>query len=131
MRYILVIGVLIALVALAGVPYALRTQRWEKETRAQDLTGGNIARGQQAARELGCVACHIMPGIRGPRSRVGPPLEDFALRHFVAGAADNTPQNVQQFIRDPRSIAPRSAMPKLDVSEAQARDLAAYLFSQR
>jgi cytochrome c len=53
------------------------------------------------------------------------------LRPFVAGAIENTPDKLMQFIRDPRSVAPRSAMPKLPMSEQQARDLAAFLYTLR
>jgi len=73
--------------------------------RAQALTGGDVARGKILARELGCVACHVMPGVRGPRSSVGPPLGTFGGRSFVGGAVDNTPEHVMRFIRDPRAVA--------------------------
>jgi cytochrome c2 len=131
MRLAIIIALLLATVAGFGGWAAQRTRRAEAEVRARDLTGGNPERGKVWARELGCVACHIMPGVRGPESSVGPSLEDFALRSYVAGAAENTPDNLQKFLRDPRSVAPKSAMPHLKITEAQAQDLAAYLYTQR
>jgi cytochrome c len=106
-------------------------RRAEARTRAHDLTGGEPDSGKVLARELGCVACHVIPGVRGPESRVGPPLEDFGLRNFIGGVAENNPDNLRRFLRDPRSIAPKSAMPNLNVTDLQARDLSAYLYSQR
>lgn len=117
--------------AAFGGTMVQRTRRAEAAARAQALTGGDVERGKMLARELGCVACHVMPGVRGPKSSVGPPLEKFGGRSFVGGAADNTPEHVMRFIRDPRAVAPKSAMPNVGVKEAEARDLAAYLYSLR
>ena len=101
------------------------------EREAARLTGGQPQAGREAMIALGCVACHQVPGFYGTKPQVGPPLAGFALRSFVAGATENTPDKLMQFIRDPRSIAPRSAMPKLPMSESQARDLAAFLYTLR
>ena len=130
MRIAILILLLVA-AATGGAVVVQRTKHTEAEGRARDLTGGDPKHGTVLARELGCVACHVMPGVRGPRSRVAPPLEDFAHRAFIGGAAENTAGNLQQFLRDPRSVAPKSAMPNLRLTEAQARDLAAYLYAQR
>jgi cytochrome c len=101
------------------------------EREAALLTGGQPDAGREAMIALGCVACHQVPGFFGTKPQVGPPLSGFALRPFVAGATENTPDKLMQFIRDPRSIAPRSAMPKLPMSDEQARDLAAFLYTLR
>lgn len=131
MRTAVLIALLLGCAAGVHVMVAERTRRAEAELRAAHLTGGNPARGRTIAREVGCVACHVMPGVPGPETRVGPPLEKFGQSSFVAGAAENTPENVIQFLRDPRSVAPQSAMPNLRLTETQARDLAAYLYSLR
>ncbi len=103
----------------------------EKAARARDLTGGDPDRGRVAARALGCLACHTAPSVRGPRPIVGPPFEHFAKRPYIAGVVENTPGHLIQFIREPRSLAPKSAMPKLEMSENDARDLAAFLYTLR
>ena len=131
MRLIFLIAVAVACAATLGGLSAERTRRAEHETRARDLTGGDPHRGAALARTLGCVACHVMPGVRGPHSRVGPSLESFGARPYIAGVIENTPENLLPFLRDPRAVAPKSAMPALGMSEAQARDLAAYLYAQR
>lgn len=93
----------------------------ETEREVAELTGSHPRLGRDAMVSLGCVACHQVPGFLGTKPQVGPPLADFAQRTFIAGAAENTPENLIRFIRDPRSIAPRSEMPKLPMSDAQAR----------
>jgi cytochrome c1 len=41
----------------------------------------------------------------------------------------NTPQNLVAWIRDPPGIDPLTAMPASGMSEAEARDVAAYLYT--
>jgi cytochrome c1 len=117
--------------ALAGYGFVWRSGELAAEREAAQATGGAPRAGREAMVSLGCVACHQVPGYSGTNPRVAPPLGGFALRTFVAGAVENTPDHLMQFIRDPRSIAPRSAMPKLPMSEQQARDMAAYLYTLR
>jgi len=97
----------------------------------QQVAGGNANHGKAAIQTLGCAACHMIPGIRGARGMVGPPLADFASRVFIAGEVPNTTTSLIQWIRNPQSIEPKTDMPNLGVSEAQARDIAAYLYTLR
>lgn len=126
-----VILVLIGLPCTGTTAAVFMRDAHQRETmaRARDLTGGDPDRGKLVARTLGCVACHVMPGIRGPESKVAPPLSGFFGRKFVAGATSNQPENLIRFIRNPRAVAPASAMPDVGATETQARDLAAYLYT--
>jgi cytochrome c1 len=54
-------------------------------------------------------------------------LEEFARRVYVAGRFPNTPEVLARWIQDPPAMKPGTAMPALGVTEAQARDIAAYL----
>lgn len=92
-------------------------------------TGGNPDRGKQIIRSTGCGSCHDIPGIREADGRVAPPLTFFAERTFIAGRLPNTPRNLIRWIRDPQSVEPGTAMPTLGLDEAQARDVAAYLYT--
>lgn len=92
---------------------------------------GDPRKGSQAIARYGCGACHTIPGIRGADSLVGPPLNDFGRRSFVAGTLPNTAENLARWVQDPDAIRPGTAMPDLDVSEADAQDIAAYLHSLR
>ena len=95
------------------------------------LLGADARHGAQLIVELGCGACHTVPGIKQAIGNVGPPLTRFATRTYVAGMLRNTPANLIKWLRDPQAIVPGNAMPTMDVSEAQARDIAAYLYTLR
>jgi cytochrome c2 len=90
---------------------------------------------EQAGRALlaayGCGSCHIIPGVATADSTVGPPLNAWADRRYIAGAIANTPVNLVEWIRDPQAIEPGTAMPDLNVEEQDAWDMTAYLFSLR
>ena len=91
-------------------------------------TGGDPERGESAIGKYGCGSCHVIPGARQARGKVGPPLSDFAERAFIAGRSANTPSNLAAWIQRPDSVEPGTAMPTLGVSEQEARDIAAFLY---
>ena len=95
------------------------------------VAGGDPRRGAAAVRARGCVACHVVPGVRGPAAHVGPPLAAFSRRAYIAGTLPNGPENLVRWIEDPQAIRPGSAMPRLGIGEAEARDIAAYLLTLR
>ncbi len=93
------------------------------------ITGGDPQRGREKIRDYGCGACHTIPGVRGANTRVGPPLSGMASRMFVAGLLANNPENMVLWIRHPTAVDPRTAMPDVGVTESDARDIAAYLYT--
>lgn len=94
-------------------------------------TGGDAVRGRAVIEHAGCGSCHTIPGVRRAHGLVAPPLIWFAKRTFIAGEVPNTPENLIQWILQPQSIEPNTAMPMLGLSERQARDVAAYLYTLR
>lgn len=98
---------------------------------AQIVPGGSPQAGAQLIASYRCGACHMIPGIKGAEGLVGPPLTLFARRTYIAGELPNTPSNLIRWIRDPPSVEPATAMPALGLSEQQARDVAAYLYTLR
>ncbi|SAL86780.1 monoheme cytochrome c [Caballeronia arvi] len=94
------------------------------------ITGGSPQRGLEAVQRYGCGACHRIDGVPGAYGKVGPTLENVGERAYVAGKLPNSPDNLQTWIRFPQRVVPGSAMPDLDVSETDARDIAAYLYHQ-
>ena len=84
-------------------------------------------RGQRLIAERGCTACHTIPGVSGPASRVGPPLGNMARQAYVAGLLPNTPENLVRWLMDPPAVNPRTAMPDTGLQRADAEDIAAYL----
>jgi cytochrome c551/c552 len=93
------------------------------------VVGGDADRGRAALERYGCGACHVIPGVRGARGRVGPVLEDYASRVYIAGKYPNTPVVLVAWIRDAPSLSPESAMPDIGATEADARDMAAWLYT--
>jgi mono/diheme cytochrome c family protein len=84
-------------------------------------------RGRKAIEQYACVTCHAIPGVVGPNFPVGPPLAGVGSRVMLGGVLPNSPENLARWIRTPQAFAPLSAMPNLGVSEADARDIAAFL----
>lgn len=99
--------------------------------RVAKITGGDPDRGREAARVHGCGACHTIPGVRGAHALVGPPLEKMADRAYIAGSLPNTPANLSEWIAHPQKIKPNNAMPEVPLSDQDARDITAYLYTLR
>lgn len=93
------------------------------------VEGGDPERGRIQIVSYGCGSCHDIPGIAGAKGMVGPPLTSWSQRRIIAGEVANTPANLITWITVPQSIEPGVAMPNLGVSDGQARDIAAYLYS--
>jgi mono/diheme cytochrome c family protein/cytochrome c551/c552 len=87
----------------------------------------SIERGRVALSQYACQSCHVIPGIVGSQVQVGPELDRYAARKYVAGYMPNTPENLVRWLRAPQEIKPHSAMPNLGVTEQDAIDMAAYL----
>jgi cytochrome c len=103
----------------AGQPHVL----------ANWLADADPQRGRQALQDYGCVSCHTIPGVPGANSLVGPPLTDWAGRGYIAGLLPNTPDNLVLWIQFPQEVQPGNVMPNMNVGEADARDMAAYLYT--
>ena len=88
-------------------------------------------RGRVAIKQVGCGACHEIRGIDWPRGRAGPSLIGFDDKTPIAGELANTPAALAAFIRNAPAVVPRSTMPPMPVTEREARDIAAYLYSRQ
>jgi cytochrome c2 len=95
------------------------------------VEGGDPYRGAQAIQRNGCHSCHRIPGIRGANSYVGPPLNGWSERQYIAGNLQNKPDNLISWIMNPQAIEPGTAMPNMNIEEQEARDIAAYLYTLR
>lgn len=93
------------------------------------VKGGNVERGRAALVKYECGACHVIPGIPGAVGQVGPPLESYGRHVYIAGKFPNTPEVLVRWIPDAPSMAPETGMPAIAMTEAESRDMAAYLFS--
>lgn len=90
---------------------------------------GQAERGKDLFTAYGCGACHQLPNVSSYPGHIGPPLTGWSQRKYIAGRVPNEPRWLIRWIMDPQEIEPGTAMPRLGVTEPEARDIAAYLYS--
>jgi cytochrome c len=117
-----------ALVALVGL--SCRAERFEHDEIVRS-TGGDVAMGPRLIRRYGCHTCHEIPGVPGAIGSVGPSLDGIATRSYLAGRVENTVPNMINWIRHPRGVDSMTVMPEMGVTDPDARDIAAYLYTLR
>ena len=104
--------------------------RGAADTAAQ-VVGGDPEHGKGAIKKYGCAACHVIPGIPGANGQVGPSLEGIGGRVYLAGQLQNPPENLRKWVEDPQGVRPGTAMPDMGVTDEDARDITAYLYTLR
>jgi len=129
LRFILLLLGLTTLAGIASVVVLYRQDAAQARTTAEQITGGNVEGGKAAIGRYGCGACHQIPGIPGAEGAVGPSLAAIGVRAHIAGVLANNPQNLTRWIRHPQHIIPGNGMPDQGISEREARDIAAYLYT--
>ncbi|MGB3222470.1 MAG: c-type cytochrome [Desulforhopalus sp.] len=92
------------------------------------VTDGNHQQGAESIIEYGCFSCHVINGIRRANGRVGPKLQDIKEQIYIGGVLANSPENMVEWIMNPLNFSAETAMPDLDVSDQDARDISAYLY---
>jgi cytochrome c1 len=108
---------------------ALACHREPKSPTAKSPAAGNPAAGKVAMEKYSCGTCHIIPGIDGARGMLGPSLEHFRTHPLLGGKLPNKPETMIQWIQNPQALDPQGTMPNLGVTEDDARDIAAYVYS--
>lgn len=102
------------------------------EVRSREAgVAGNAGRGKELIQSYGCGSCHTIPGIYTARGMVGPPLMFFSRRTMIAGELPNSLDNLVHWIRNPKAVEPGTAMPNLGLTDYEAHDVAAYLYTLR
>lgn len=115
-----------ASVFLLAIPFAACGQRSDTPPAAGDSKEGAVLLAAH-----GCGSCHAIPGVTGADGTIGPPLDGFERRAFIAGKLPNRLPYLTRWIRTPQAVEPGTAMPNLPVNEAEARAMAAYLYTLR
>ena len=98
---------------------------------AHRVVDGNPERGRPLLASHACTTCHLIPGERAPAAHVGPPLVQFARRTNIGGSLPNQPDMLVRFIMNAPQTLPGTGMPNLEINEAEARDIAALLYTLR
>lgn len=92
------------------------------------LHDASVAAGAKAFAGSACVGCHTITGVSA--GVLGPNLTHVGSRTTLAGGImDNTPENLAKWLKNPPQEKPGSLMPNLGLTDAQVKDLAAYLGS--
>jgi len=125
-----VAGALVVAAVVAGIAVDAFDERRDMRERAAAVTGGDPARGEAMFIQYGCGSCHGLKHVRKATGAVGPPLDGVAVRAIVAGKLDNSPENLQAWIRDPQRVSPGTAMPDLGVGAKDARDISSFLYTR-
>ncbi len=125
--WLLAAAALLAIGSLATLGFE---DRQAKQTTAEALTGGRVDAGRKAFRTIGCGGCHRITGTPDADGMVGPTLDGFATRTEIAGVLSNTPDHLIRWLRQPQAVLPGNGMPDQHVGERDARDLAAFLYTQ-
>jgi len=125
-----ILAAAILLIALIAIAYEYRHQRIRMREHAAAETGGDPRRGEAMFIQYGCGSCHAVKNVRNAVGSVGPPLDGIATRTIIAGHLANKPENMEKWIRDPQQVSLGTAMPDLNVGEADARDITAFLYTR-
>ena len=113
---------LVLVVLAAGCTSAV-----EKEARLK--TGGDPGRGLQLMNKYGCSACHVIPGIDDSIGTKGPALRGVASRPRIGADLPNTPENLIAWLMNPLRYDKYTEMPNQGITEPEARDIAACLYT--
>ncbi|HRO59062.1 MAG TPA: cytochrome C [Burkholderiaceae bacterium] len=98
---------------------------------AQARAATSIERGRLAIERYPCGACHVIPGVAAAAGRVGPSLDRFGRRSYIAGEIPNDTPALERWLQDPPAMVPGTTMPDMAVPANVAADMAAYLSSLR
>lgn len=99
------------------------------EPKAPRVAGGDPVRGRALMAQYQCGACHAIPDVAAARGTAGPTLAEFWQRSYIAGQIPNLPEPLVAWIVNPPAMVPGTRMPVMGVSEADARHMAAALYT--
>ena len=86
-----------------------------------------FAQGAQAFMQGGCIACHAVRGTIA-QGVLGPDLTHVgSRRRIAAGILDNTPANMERWIRNPQDVKPGSLMVVPELDDETVRRIVDYL----
>jgi len=131
LRFVLLLSGVAALAGVASVFGIYRQDAAQARTHAEAMTGGNVEAGSKAITRYNCGACHRIPGVAGATGTVGPGLNGIAVRAEIAGMLVNSPDNLTRWLQHPQQVLPSNGMPDQGLSDREARDVAAYLYTLR
>lgn len=117
---------------VAETPGAFERWRARRSGPARtEPTGELEARGRAVFVASSCAGCHTVRGT-GANGTFGPDLTDFGSRRsFGALLQRTTPSGLRTWVTDAPSLKPGALMPPIELSDAEADAVVAYLLSLR
>ncbi|MDP2483731.1 MAG: cytochrome c oxidase subunit II [Candidatus Palauibacterales bacterium] len=106
-------------------------QAWVDRQKSDALAADSViaAEGSQAFMRGGCIACHKVRGTVA-QGVIGPDLTHVgSRRRIAAGILDNTPENLERWIRNPQAVKPGALMVVPELDDETVRRIVAYLQS--
>jgi cytochrome c len=97
---------------------------------ATSVSGDKLV-GKLLLEQYDCGSCHVIPGVRRAQGTLGPDLQAFSRRAYIAGEIPNDPALLRSWINDPPKLVPDTLMPSQQVPLQHAEDMGAYLMSLR
>lgn len=102
--------------------------------KSTEIADGDLGKGRQLLETKGCGSCHVFTGVAAIASSAPPAMDG---REFDRGrklapdlrfARDRMSKaKMIAWLRDPKAIKSDTPMPKITLSEAEVKDLAAYI----
>ena len=104
---------------------------WIRAQREPAMEDPSAAAGRRIFETTACINCHTVRGTAA-NGRFGPDLTHLMSRATLAsGAAENTPENLRVWLKDPDAIKPGSLMPAMQLPDAELDALVRYMLSLR
>jgi cytochrome c oxidase subunit 2 len=104
---------------------------WIRAQQEPAIQDESVIPGRRIFETTACINCHTVRGTAA-NGRFGPDLTHLMSRATIAsGAADNTPENLRLWLKDPDAIKPGSLMPAMRLSDGELDALVRYMQSLR
>src|SRR5262245_35524722 len=104
---------------------------WVEAQRRPAAEDAQAAEGRRVFETTACINCHAIGGTVA-NGRFGPDLTHLMSRATIAsGAAENTPENLRLWLKNPDAIKPGSLMPAMNMTDAELDALVRYMQSLR
>jgi cytochrome c oxidase subunit 2 len=106
-------------------------EAWIRAQQEPAIQDESVIPGRRIFETTACINCHTVRGTAA-NGRFGPDLTHLMSRATIAsGAADNTPENLRLWLKDPDAIKPGSLMPAMRLSDGELDALVRYMQSLR
>jgi cytochrome c len=95
------------------------------QTGAEPFKPGDANAGKTVFTTKGCTGCHTIEGVQGAVGTVGPNLTHISGQPYDSFPDD--PQFLKQWINDPQTAKPGTAMPKLGLTDEELNNVVTFL----